>query len=204
MSDYKRIGEILVAKGKITPAQLQTAVEARRLSRQRIGQVLTSIGFASEFDVAEALAEQFGFDLVDPRTKRPTKRALALLDSHLALTHRILPLKYSKDYIECIMADPVDFPTTDMISRLAGRRIVVHVAPVSPLINAIVDAYGVTAVAQRGRHLPAPKPQLDRNAILRQLDALGKQTMKQAPSSRRRSMTTVGHGVIADHNGGGK
>jgi hypothetical protein len=176
MGDCKRIGEILVANGRITAAQLDTAIAARRLSRQRIGQLITTMGFATELEVAEGLAEQFGFDLVDPSKRRPTKRALALLDSHLALTHRILPLKYSRDCVECIMADPVDFPTTDMISRLAGRRIVVHVAPSSALVNAIVDAYGVTRIAERARTASAPKPQLDRSCILQQLHSFAGDT----------------------------
>jgi type IV pilus assembly protein PilB len=169
MTDYKRIGEILLSKGRITPAQLQTAVEARRLSHQRIGHLLTSLGFVTESEVAEALADQFGLRVVDPEKMRPTRQALGLLDSHQALVHRILPLKYSKDCLECIMADPVDFPTTDMIARLAGKRIVVHVAPSSAITNAIIDAYGVTGTAERARKLSQPKPQMDRSSLLQQL-----------------------------------
>ena len=65
MGGYQRIGEILVRNGKITPAQLDAALESRRNSRQRMGQVITQMGFATELDVAECLAEQFGFDMSD-------------------------------------------------------------------------------------------------------------------------------------------
>lgn len=172
MADYKRIGEILLAKGKISPAQLQTAIEARRLSHQRIGQLLTGLGFVTESEIAEALAEQFDLRVVDPEKMKPTRQALELIDSHQALAHHILPLKYSKDCLECIMADPVDFPTTDMIARLAGKRIVVHVAASSAITNAIIEAYGVTGVTERAKRLSAPKPQRDRDSLLQQLSTL--------------------------------
>ena len=176
MGNYQPIGEMLVRKGKITPEQLEAALRRRSTTRRRIGEVLIAMGFASEWDVAECLAEQFGFDVVDPSKVTTDPTALQLLSGEVALAHRILPIRYSGDCVECVMADPIDFPTTDMISRLAGRRAVLHIAPASALVGSIQRAYGIDAESLDVRKClrakrSAPKPQRDREAILAQLDA---------------------------------
>jgi type IV pilus assembly protein PilB len=172
MADHYQLGQILLRKRKITPSQLDIALKVRRTSRQRIGQVLTGLGFTTELDIAECLAEQFGFHLVDPLKVTPDAEALGLLNVQLAMAHRVLPLRVNDDCLECAMADPIDFPTTDMIAQLVGRRITVHVAPVSALMDAIVAAYKSPGQSSRRRTVrSAPKPQVDRMAILSQLDA---------------------------------
>jgi PAS domain-containing protein len=59
--------------------QLDEALRKKGESRRKIGQILIDNGLATELDIAEGLAEQFGFRLVDPRRVRPTRRALELL-----------------------------------------------------------------------------------------------------------------------------
>lgn len=181
MAEYQRIGEILVRQGKISREQLEEALRLRHSSRRRLGEILTDLGFASERDVAEGLAEQFGFKVVDPDKIQAHPEALRLLDSQVALAHRILPVKLTEDCIECVMADPIDFPTSDMISKLARKRVVVHVAPASALVESIRRAYGLTATvpAVNKRKEPAhsaPKPQKDREAILSLWDSGGRKT----------------------------
>ncbi len=89
MGHYFRIGEMLINKGKITADQLATALNAKASSRQRIGELLVGLGFVSEWDIAECLAEQYGFDVVDPETVTPDPTALKILDGAFAMSHRI-------------------------------------------------------------------------------------------------------------------
>lgn len=171
MGEYQPIGEMLISQGKITPEQLDTALKGRNSTRRRIGEVLVTLGFVNESDVAACLAQQFGFDIVNPRKISAEPEALELLTGEVALSHRILPLRYSSDCIECAIADPLDFPTTDMISRLSGKRTVIHIAPASGLIASIRKAYGLKVPRSYTRSRSSmervsPKPQEDRMAIL--------------------------------------
>jgi len=61
----KRLGEILVERGKLGIADLERALRLQESSRsERIGVVIASAGFASERDVTEALAEQLQLPVV--------------------------------------------------------------------------------------------------------------------------------------------
>jgi type IV pilus assembly protein PilB len=190
MGEYQPVGEMLLSKGKITSAQLEEALSAKRGTRRRIGEVLIEMGFVDEQDVAQCLAEQFGCDLVDPRTARSEPEALRLLSGDVALRHRILPLQYTSEHVECIMADPLDFPTADMISRLAGRRAVLHIAMPSVLVDTIRTAYGMVfnPPGAHSHRVARLKVQDDRAAILAQLDvAMGRVSARghEAPGSRK-------------------
>jgi len=54
----RRIGDILVDSGVITPEQLTKALEWQRRTRDRLGRVLVELDMASERQIADALAEQ--------------------------------------------------------------------------------------------------------------------------------------------------
>jgi len=171
MSDYLPVGELLVASGRITREQLDHALETRSSSRKRIGERLVEMGYATEMDVAKCLGRQFGFPVVDPRRLSPTREALALLSAETAVAHRILPIQSTGDRVECSIADPIDFPTTDMIARIAGKRVVISISPATGLVNCIRRAYGLQVdpprtLRTRIHDRVAPKPQVDRRAIL--------------------------------------
>jgi type IV pilus assembly protein PilB len=179
MAEYRRIGEMLLSKGKLTQEQLNIAIAARTGQRRRLGRVLTALGFVTEKDVAECLGEQYGLEVIDPGKFTPDPKALDLLGGDFAFEHTILLLRFSSDSLECVISDPIDFPTTDLIAQMAGRRTVLYLSPRASLVAAIRAAYGPEMDRHkheahhdgRSRRSPA-KPSADRQAILTKLDAL--------------------------------
>lgn len=179
MSGYQRLGEILLRKGKLTQQQLDAAIAARAGQRRRLGRMLIGLGFATDRDIAECLAEQYELDLVDPRRLTPSQEALSLMNGDLALDRKVLPIDFTQQCLECAIADPIDFPTTDMIARMAGRTTVFHIAPESALITAIQKAYHLEGVepwrsnrrSKGARKQVVPKHPKDRDAILARLES---------------------------------
>ena len=171
MEQYQLIGEMLVSKGKLTPEQLDTAIKQRKNSRRRLGEILVQLGFVTEKDIAKCLGEQFGFPVVNPARLTPDANALKIISAETALSRRILPLRRTEEALECVIADPIDVLTTDMIASLARQRTVFLVAPISPLVLAIRRAYKLDPANDFGgrpfvKRRRAPKPQVDRNALL--------------------------------------
>jgi len=64
----KRLGEILVESGLLTPEQLNRALATAAANQQRLGEALVSIGLLSEIDIARALATQLGLEIVRLQT----------------------------------------------------------------------------------------------------------------------------------------
>ena len=61
----KRLGEILIERGKLDAAGLERALRLQQDSGEKLGALLVTLGACAQRDVAEALAAQLGLPLVD-------------------------------------------------------------------------------------------------------------------------------------------
>jgi adenylate cyclase len=53
------LGQVLLRAGLITEEQLRTALEIQRTTRRQLGRILVDEGFASEFDILQAIAKYY-------------------------------------------------------------------------------------------------------------------------------------------------
>lgn len=140
---YRKLGDLLLAEGLITPLQLSIALAAQQTSSRRIGEILVERGFASEEQIAETLAAQYGYPMADLLSLRPQANAVSLLKADLALEHAVLPVQLNGDTLEIVMADPLDVVATDMIAQATKKRASISIAPLSKLLAAIREMYGL-------------------------------------------------------------
>jgi len=61
----KRLGEILIERGKLDAATLERALRLQQDSGEKLGALLVTLGVVAQRDVAEALAVQLALPLVD-------------------------------------------------------------------------------------------------------------------------------------------
>jgi hypothetical protein len=75
-----RIGEILVADGRMTPQQVEQVVEAQKRGNQRFGELAVKMGFVTEQHVEAVLARQFGLPTATDlsNAKLPSKIVAAM------------------------------------------------------------------------------------------------------------------------------
>lgn len=59
-------GQLLIRKGFVTRAQLDTALEAQKQEWRLLGAILVELGFCSEVQIKETLAEQLQFAPLEP------------------------------------------------------------------------------------------------------------------------------------------
>lgn len=174
MSTYQRVGEFLVAKGLLTNEQVQLALEAKRQTTRRFGEVVVALGFASEDDIVHCLAEQYQMEVLDPLGLRPQPAALRLVPSSQALERLILPYKLTDFECSCILADPLDVAITDELSASVKRPLRLTLGAPSRLREAIIQAYKLPltppAPSKRKRK-PVYDMQTDRQALLEALAA---------------------------------
>ena len=75
----RRIGEILVRQGALTPDQLERALAIQREEKLMLGEVLTRMGVVRQVDVGKALAEQLGVPFVALEDQQVDAQAAILL-----------------------------------------------------------------------------------------------------------------------------
>jgi len=144
----KRIGDILVETGVVTPQQLAEALAQQRRTRERLGRVLVDIGAATEKQIAQALAAQLDLPLVNLSSARIDPNAVKLVPEVLARKRRVLPLQLDGGQLVVAVADPLDVFALDDVGIAARRPIKPVVAVESEVMAAIERAYGMGAAAQ--------------------------------------------------------
>jgi type IV pilus assembly protein PilB len=142
----RRLGEMLVAAGLVTDAQLKEALSAGTRTdgvRERLGQTLVRLGFVTEQEVAETLSEQLGLAYVSGEALIPDGDAAQRVPPQLARRFRMLPLRVEGEVLILATADPTDVVGRDDVRMASGlRRVETLVAPASELDFAIRRAYG--------------------------------------------------------------
>jgi type IV pilus assembly protein PilB len=146
-SRRRRIGELLIAEGTITVAELEHALEARQRTaygRERLGEAIVRLGLASEEDIARALARQLGYEYVSQRLVSDDS-AVAVVPASLAERHNVLPLRHDPDgTLVLAVADPTDVVAIDDIRLATGARTLrLVVAPVSAIARGREHAYSL-------------------------------------------------------------
>jgi MSHA biogenesis protein MshE len=116
-----RLGELLVAQGVLTPAQLDSALNERKRSGRRLGRILVEDGIATEEAIAQALAVQLHIPYVGLTLQSVSPAVSRLLTEAQSRRFRAIPIDEAGSAIRVGMADPLDYQSYDEIQRLLGR-----------------------------------------------------------------------------------
>lgn len=138
----KRLGELLVEGGLITPAQLQSAITHQKIARGRLGSNLVALGYITEEVLMDFLSRQTGVPQLDVRNIEVSSQILRLVPQRLADQFTVLPIstKEPKSLV-LAMSDPSDLNAIDSARFASGLHIEPVVASHSALRKAIGELY---------------------------------------------------------------
>lgn len=145
MSQYQRVGDWLVAQGVLTDEQRDSALVKQKESKSRFGEVVVQLGYATENQISQCLAQQYDLPLAKLKSIKPNPDALKLVSPTFALSRLMLPFQVNEFEFHCVISDPLDIQATDYLTRALGKRLVLSVAPGSELLAAITKAYEIPA-----------------------------------------------------------
>ncbi len=86
-----RIGDILVAEGKITEDQLEHALMMQKDDPREVGKILVSLGYIEKADLARALAHRLRLDFVE-LSERDVDKGVASMDKAKCSMSGVAPL----------------------------------------------------------------------------------------------------------------
>ena len=159
-----RLGELLVGQGVISRHQLDEALVAQGSSLLPIGSTLIKLGYATESQVALALAEQYGVPAVHLSACTLETQLLSVIPREVATRHRVLPMAFSgPNALSLVVAKPSEQVLLDEIAFASGRSTLPFVAPRLALDRTIQEAYEKKAAGEslwRGSESTAEEPHL--------------------------------------------
>jgi general secretion pathway protein E len=138
----KRIGEILLERGKLDAAGLERALRLQQETHEKLGALLVTLGLVAQRDVAEALAHQLGMPLVEAAGYPELPILEERVSARFLREARALPLAEDEQELALAMADPTDSYTVNAFEMVTGRKVRPLVAIPTELEAALERLYG--------------------------------------------------------------
>ncbi len=139
----RRMGEILIEAGIITPEQLRSALaEQERAPHRRLGSILIEKGYTGETIIARVLASQLRTRYVDLRHEELDVRTAGLISPRMARHHQCIPIAATPDRLILAMANPFDLIAVDDVELTSRRQVETVVATATDIRDAVDRLFG--------------------------------------------------------------
>ncbi|MBI5561482.1 MAG: Flp pilus assembly complex ATPase component TadA [Deltaproteobacteria bacterium] len=131
------IGEILVEKRVITPAQLDEALVIGKRTNARVGNVLVRLGYADDKDVADALAVQYNLPSIILSKTALKAQVVRRIPESFARRYMVVPVSVEGTTMSVAMLDPLNVFAIDELKKMTGLGIKPHVTTEAEILKAI-------------------------------------------------------------------
>jgi general secretion pathway protein E len=139
----QRIGEILVGRSKLDPANLERALKLQEgETREKIGVILLRLGMVSGRDLADALADQLDLPLASAADFPELPLLEERLSSKFLRDAQAVPLREDDDELAIAIADPTDSFVISAVQMASGKRVRPYIAAPNEIEAALERLYG--------------------------------------------------------------
>src|SRR5258708_7406213 len=138
----KFLGEILVETGKVSPADLERALQLQTGNRERLGKLMIDLGVIAERDLLAALSQQLGVPVIESMQFPSLAPEIKSLSPRFMRAAKFFPFDLQDGRLLVAMADPLDFETLDSIRMATALEPVTHLALEAEVMDAIEKSYG--------------------------------------------------------------
>ena len=137
----RRLGDLLVAEGLITDAQLRQALVEQKGKADKLGSVLVRVGALTEEQLIGFLSRQYGIPSITLVNLDVDADTLRLVPAHIAKKYEVLPVKRIGGTLTLAMSDPTNVFALDDIAFMTNLQILPVVAPQAAIRKALDRAY---------------------------------------------------------------
>jgi general secretion pathway protein E len=136
------IGQILIEKHSLTPAQLEEGLRLQKEQGGKIGELLIRLKYATEETVLEALCSQWQlpyFPSLD--TKEIDPALIEKVPISFAKRHELLPFKKAGALVHVATSNPLNLSALDDLRLLLGAPLHVVAVPSRVIMSSINQVY---------------------------------------------------------------
>lgn len=145
--DNLRLGDILLAKGIITAAQIEEGLKLQEATGKKLGQVIVDRGWVSEQEILKALSEQLSVPYIRLKPGLYDPDIVGLLDKNVAVRLKVLPLFKIRNELSIAAADAQAVPSFNEIEERLGCRVRPILARREDILENINEAYSKSSIA---------------------------------------------------------
>ncbi len=137
----KRLGDLLLEVEMITPNQLESAIEVQKKTGEKLGSILTKLGYVNEDDIIQVLEFQLGIPHVKLEKYNIDKSAYLAIPESIAKRYGLIPIKKEKGTLTVAMSDPLNVFAIDDLNIYSGMEIQPVIASYDDISKAIDKYY---------------------------------------------------------------
>ena len=137
----KQLGDLLLERGVINQAQLERAIKLQKEKGGLIGQILVSLGFVKEEEIAQALTVQYGFPYLPLECYEMNTEAIRLVPQNVALQYNLVAIDKIGDLLTIAMSNPLNYQAVEDVEILTKCKVQVFVSTMTDINNAIAKHY---------------------------------------------------------------
>src|SRR5207237_661560 len=142
-----RIGELLLKEKRITPEQLQEALNYQRQNGGKLGYNLIKLGYVKDEEITALLSKQYGVPSIALTQFEIDPAVVKLVPAGTAQKYQIIPLSRSGATLTIAMTDPTNVFAMDDLKFMTGYNVEPVVASETAVVAAIQKYYGKAAAA---------------------------------------------------------
>jgi type IV pilus assembly protein PilB len=136
-----RIGELLLKEKRITPEQLQQALNHQKTNGGKLGHNLVSLGLVKDEEITALLSRQYGVPSINLAQFEIDPTVIKLIPADTAQKYQIVPLSRAGATLTIAMTDPTNVFAMDDIKFMTGYNVEPVVASEVAVVDAIQKYY---------------------------------------------------------------
>ena len=145
-----RLGELLLREKRITPAQLQEALNHQKANGGKLGMTLVKLGMVKDEEITALLSRQYGVPFINLAQFDIDASVLKLIPAETAQKYQIVPIGRSGATLTIAMTDPTNVFALDDIKFMTGYNVEPVVASETAVGEAIQKYYQGASSARSG------------------------------------------------------
>jgi type IV pilus assembly protein PilB len=144
-----RIGDLLLKEKRITPAQLQEALNYQKTNGGKLGLNLVKLGFVTDEEITALLSKQYGVPSINLTQFEIDQSVIKLIPPDTAQKYQIVPLSRSGATLTIAITDPTNVFAMDDIKFMTGYNVEPVVASETAVTEAIKRYYPSASAAPK-------------------------------------------------------
>src|SRR6187551_2030078 len=144
-----RIGELLLKEKRITPDQLQQALNHQKANGGKLGQNLVRLGLVKDEEITSLLSRQYGVPSINLTQFEIDQSVIKLIPPDTAQKYQIVPLSRSGATLTIAITDPTNVFAMDDIKFMTGYNVEPVVASETAVTEAIKRYYPSASAAPK-------------------------------------------------------
>jgi type IV pilus assembly protein PilB len=137
----RRLGDLLVDEGLITPEHLQRALAEQKGTSEKLGSILVRLNLLSEEQLIGFLSRQYGIPSITLSQLDIDPEVVRLVPTQLAKKYEVIPIKRTGNALTLAMSDPTNVFALDDVAFLTNLQVLPVVASQGAIRKAIDRIY---------------------------------------------------------------